>query len=293
MIDEGVAFIIPPPSPGRSPSRAGRLFFNPRIRRIPQSNAPRRRARVEVRDALYQHGARDAEEERAVEPVVADTLAAVNRERDGELVEPEPAVEGEADLDRLAATKEPQVHLLLLRVRAVRVYAAAVVDEEAYHRVVRVAVEARTHAQCERRARLHDARLSPRRVEKLRADNLGRAVAVTVVVSERRQSLALARLVFGPFRLRRLVLVSLLALHHDLLVVVENLRGRAVVEHAPRAEQYRARAEGAHRGRVVRDEEHGRAALLNLLYAPQAAVLEDGVADGERLVDDEYVGLDV
>src|SRR5205085_9365650 len=62
---------------------------------------------------------------------------------------------------------------------------------------------------------------------------------------------------------------------------------------APRAEEYRARAEGAHGGRVVRDEQHSRAALLNLLYAPEATVLEDGVADGERLVNDEYVGLHV
>src|ERR1044071_4285718 len=78
-------------------SSAG-FFFNPQSEiRIPQSHAPRRRGGVEVGDAFDEDGARDAEEEHAVEPVVADAVAAVDGERDGELVEPEPAVEGEAD----------------------------------------------------------------------------------------------------------------------------------------------------------------------------------------------------
>jgi hypothetical protein len=42
----------------------------------------------------------------------------------------------------------------------------------------------------------------------------------------------------------------------------------------------------------VRDEEDGGAALLNLLDAAQAAVLEDRVADRQRLVYDEDVRLD-
>jgi hypothetical protein len=75
--------------------------------------------------------------------------------------------------------------------------------------------------------------------------------------------------------------------------VVQHLDGRAVGDDAAGAHQDGARAEGAHGRRVVRDEEDGRAALLYLLDAAQAAVLEDRVADGERLVDDEDVGLDV
>src|SRR5215216_3786154 len=108
-------------------------------------DAPRRRGGVEVGDAFDEDGARDAEEEHAVEPVVADAVAAVDGERDGELVEPEPAVEGEADLDYLSAPQDAEVYLLLLRVRPVGVDAAAVVDEEAEDRVVHVAVDARAH----------------------------------------------------------------------------------------------------------------------------------------------------
>src|SRR5437764_14675224 len=97
--------------------------------RIPQSDAACGGAGVEVGETFDQHGACDAEEDRAVEPVVADAVAAVDGERDGELVESEPAVEGEADFDNVAATERAEFYTLLLRVRAVDVYAVAVVDE--------------------------------------------------------------------------------------------------------------------------------------------------------------------
>src|ERR1044072_5631429 len=75
----------------------------------------------------------------------------------------------------------------------------------------------RPQARSGRRARTHDARLPARSVEQLRADYLGRAVAVPVVVSKRGKRLRVVRLgLFALFRLRRLVLVSLLALHHNL-----------------------------------------------------------------------------
>src|ERR1044072_3547359 len=73
---------------------------------------------------------------------------------------------------------------------------------------------------------------------------------------------------------------------------MEHVRGRGVADDAPGAQQDGARAECEHRRRVVRDEEDGRAALLKLAYAAQAAMLEDRVADGERLVYDEDVRLD-
>ena len=214
-------------------------------------------------------------------------------ERDVELVESEPAVEGEADLYNVSATEQAQVYLLLLRVRAVDVYAVAVVDEEAEDRVVNLALKSRAHAKRQSRARLDDSGGTARRVEKLGAHYLCAAVAVAVCVAQRRAPLVVFALFGRGFGPRRLVLVGLLALHDDLLVVVQNVRRRSVFDDATGAQEYRARAERAHRRRVVRDEEDCRAALLNLLDASEAAVLEDRVADGERLVNDEYVRLDV
>src|SRR5205085_9350874 len=190
--------------------------------RIPQSDSTGGRAGVEVGETFDQHGACDAEEDRAVEPVVADAVAAVDGERDGELVESEPAVEGEADLYNVAAAERAEFDPLFLRVRAVDVYAVAVVDEEAEDRVVNLALESRAHAKRQRRARLDDSGGPSRRVEKFGAHDLGAAVAVPVCVAQRRAPLVVFALfgrVFGP---RRLVLVGLLALHDDLLVVVQN-----------------------------------------------------------------------
>src|ERR1043166_5074204 len=64
----------------------------------------------------------------------------------------EPAVEGEADFDRVAASQASEVYLLLLRVRAVDVYAVAVVDEESHDGVLHVAVETRAPAHGQGRA---------------------------------------------------------------------------------------------------------------------------------------------
>src|ERR1044072_2829949 len=121
---------------------------------VPHSDVSCRHAGVEVGDALDERRACDLEEEHAVEPVVADAVAAVDGERDGELTACEPAVEGEADLERVAAPQSPQVYLLLLRVRAVGVDASVVCDEEADDGVVCRALKARAHAHRERRARL-------------------------------------------------------------------------------------------------------------------------------------------
>src|SRR5688500_7005785 len=85
------------------------------VSRRRRAQPPRRRARVEVGDALDERRARDAEEEDAVEPVVAHAVAAVDGERDGILVDAEPAVELERDLHGLAAPDAAEVYLLLLR----------------------------------------------------------------------------------------------------------------------------------------------------------------------------------
>src|SRR5205085_11538905 len=88
-----------------------RAVLNPQSEfRAPQSESAGRRAGVEVGEAFDQHGARDAEEDCAVEPIVADAVAAVDGERDGELVESEPAVEGEADLYNVAATERTEFY---------------------------------------------------------------------------------------------------------------------------------------------------------------------------------------
>src|SRR5205085_11315114 len=122
---------------------------------------------------------------------------------------------------------------LLLRVRAVDVYAVAVVDEEAEDSVVNPALKSRAHAKRQRRARLDDARGTARRVEEFGAYDLGAAVAVPVCVPERRTCLFVSAPFGRLFGLRRLLLVGLLALHDDLLVVVQNVQRRSVFKHAP------------------------------------------------------------
>ncbi len=48
-----------------------------------------------------------------------------------------------------------------------------------------------------------------------------------------------------------------------------------------------------HQAEIVRHEEHGDFALAQFLKFAHAAIGEDGIADGEGLVDDENFGVDV
>ena len=58
-------------------------------------------------------------------------------------------------------------------------------------------------------------------------------------------------------------------------------------------EQHRAVAEARDRAHVVRDEQDRPALVLEALELLVALLLERGVADGEHLVDQQHVGLDL
>jgi len=68
--------------------------------------------------------------------------------------------------------------------------------------------------------------------------------------------------------------------------------GRADGPAAAAVEPQHAVAQVGHRGRVVADEQQ-RAALLEFAQEAHALLHEARVADGQRLVDDEDVGVDV
>src|SRR5207253_9719228 len=55
----------------------------------------------------------------------------------------------------------------------------------------------------------------------------------------------------------------------------------------------RARAEAAHRGEVVADEYHGPALARDVAHLAEAFLLELGVPDGEHLVDEQDLRLQV
>ena len=70
--------------------------------------------------------------------------------------------------------------------------------------------------------------------------------------------------------------------------------GRGPVEGDPALiEPQRPLAEPADRAEVVRHEDDCPPGALQILHPADAAALELRVADGERLVDDEHVGLEV
>ena len=58
-------------------------------------------------------------------------------------------------------------------------------------------------------------------------------------------------------------------------------------------EQDRLRADRSHHPHVVADEQDRRARRLHLPDAPDALVLKDRVADGQRLVDEQDIRIDV
>ena len=74
---------------------------------------------------------------------------------------------------------------------------------------------------------------------------------------------------------------------------LDRLLGRPVKEDAAPVEQDRPRAQGRDLARGVRDEEDRLALLLEEADPVDALVLERGVPDGQDLVDDEDVGVDV
>src|SRR5205085_4281274 len=85
-----------------------------------------------------------------------------------------------------------------------------------------------------------------------------------------------------------------IALVGELLVVARDRLAHLAVElDASLAEQHRALAQPLDRARVVRDEHDRAAALLELEDLPEALALELLVADGEHLVEEEHVRLEV
>ena len=73
----------------------------------------------------------------------------------------------------------------------------------------------------------------------------------------------------------------------------DRLVRRAVERHAAVAQQHCAVAQPFDGARVVRDEDDRAAPLLELEDLPEALALERLVADGEHLVEEEHVRLDV
>ena len=76
-------------------------------------------------------------------------------------------------------------------------------------------------------------------------------------------------------------------------VAVADALGLAELDDAAVLEQQRAVAEALHRVHVVRDEEDRRAAAADARELVVALLLEGGVADGEHLVDEQDVGVDL
>ena len=79
----------------------------------------------------------------------------------------------------------------------------------------------------------------------------------------------------------------------DLEVVRDDLRARPVLDDAPLVEPDRAIAQLRDRLHVVRDEQDRPPGAAEFLHAPEAAPLELRVADGEHLVDEEDLRLEV
>jgi hypothetical protein len=69
--------------------------------------------------------------------------------------------------------------------------------------------------------------------------------------------------------------------------------GIAVGRDARVHEEHRAVADALHGGGVVGDEDQGAAAAAELGDAPHALALEGLVADGQHLVQQQHIGLDV
>ena len=61
----------------------------------------------------------------------------------------------------------------------------------------------------------------------------------------------------------------------------------------PASSHMRAVAEGLHLGDSVRDEQNGHACVAHLVHLAHAALAEIDVADRERFVDQQDLGLDV
>ncbi len=77
------------------------------------------------------------------------------------------------------------------------------------------------------------------------------------------------------------------------MVLRDRLARWAVERHLAVAQQHRAGAEPVDRGGVVRHEDDRSAALLELEDLPEALPLELLVADGEHLVQQQHVDLEV
>src|ERR1700749_4212821 len=76
-------------------------------------------------------------------------------------------------------------------------------------------------------------------------------------------------------------------------VRADNFVRRAVAEHAPLCEQDRARTEPRDSRHIVRDEEYGASLLPDALHLVEALTLESCVADGEHLVNNQHLRVEM
>ena len=77
------------------------------------------------------------------------------------------------------------------------------------------------------------------------------------------------------------------------LYCARSRRAGRSTDHAPRSEQHRAVAEALDRAHVVGDEQDRPPCGAHALELVEALALEGGVADGEHLVDQQHVGVDL
>ncbi len=113
--------------------------------------------------------------------------------------------------------------------------------------------------------------------EQVHAEDLARSIAVAIAGGE------------ALF----LVLAGLLLFQHQTDVAVDHVAGRAVRFNAAVQQQNGAVGKLLDQAQVMGDEQHGDFALTQLLELAHAAIGEHGIAHGQRLVDDEDLGVHV
>ena len=191
----------------------------------------------------------------------------------------EQAIEGELDFEHFPRRNVAQVDAFYARVGAEYVDSETVADEQADHRILDVAPGDGADTNADGFVRFEISGRLATCVDEVRTDNFTGSVAVAKTCAG-----------LGQIAAR---LVALLPFEHQADVAVHHFAGIAEGGDASFDHQRGAIGKALDESEIVRDEQDGDLAFLELHELLDATVGEDRVADGERFVHNQNFGIDV
>src|SRR5580698_1581078 len=246
-------------------------------------------ARIQVQYARYIFCILDAKIEDIVQPILAQTVPVLYRDRHGIFLAAEQAIHLKLDFDFVARFKVPELGAFQATVRSKNVHADAITDQDTNHRVCDSLLKCRTDAQHNGFAGTESVADFPRRIQDPHVSDAAGAIPVakTALAGDEAARDGFVQPAGARFPIR------VLAIQHEADVPVDRVLGRALHHNSSVQHESGAVRQALDQAEVVRNQQDGNvllAKLLELLHAPAG---EDCIAYRQSLIHDQHLGIDM